>query len=250
MSKAGYIAISRELFDHTDFAPEPFTEREAWIWLIASAAWKPMRVRVGRQAFDLKRGECVFAGRFLAQRWRWSEARVRRFLNKAKTDARVYTLPTREATHITICNYEKYQAPRRTDDAQSDAQTGEPATHPRRKEEPLNHLTSNQREDNAANAATTTDREIESHPAIVFEAGAIRVNARDLKKWQDAFSHLDVKAELLALQDWAGKQANWFMAVQGALAKRNREALISIERASTLPPLPKGMIDARTSGIC
>lgn len=104
------------------------------------------------------------------------------------------------------------------------------------------------KEEDAPSGASAT--EIESHPAIVFEAGAIRVNARDLKKWQDAFSHLDVKAELLALQEWAGKQANWFMAVQGALAKRNREALVSIERANTLPPLPKGMIDARTSGIC
>jgi hypothetical protein len=89
---------------------------------------------------ELGRGELAFATRFLASKWRWSEARVRRFLKRLESDAMVYVQTTRDATHITICNYDKYAFGRRTDDAQTDAQTDEPATHSRRKEEEPKNL--------------------------------------------------------------------------------------------------------------
>lgn len=58
-----------------------------------------------------------------------------------------------------------------------------------------------------------------------FESGIIRLTAKDFDKWQKAFSHLDLAAELTGLTKWAGDQGpeNWFFAVSGALAKRNRE---------------------------
>lgn len=40
MSK-GTVNVSRCLWDDEVFRNEPFTEREAWIWMIAEAAWKP-----------------------------------------------------------------------------------------------------------------------------------------------------------------------------------------------------------------
>jgi hypothetical protein len=42
----GTFNVARGVFDHPVFAPEPFTEREAWLWLIAEAQWKPVRKRV------------------------------------------------------------------------------------------------------------------------------------------------------------------------------------------------------------
>ena len=57
-----------------------------------------------------------------------------------------------------------------------------------------------------------------------FEAGCIRLNEKDFRKWEEAFTHLQLKAELLSLQAWAdGQGSNWFHAVAGALAKRNRQ---------------------------
>jgi hypothetical protein len=44
----GTFNVARGVFDHPVFAREPFTEREAWLWLIAEAQWKPVRKRVGR----------------------------------------------------------------------------------------------------------------------------------------------------------------------------------------------------------
>lgn len=56
-----------------------------------------------------------------------------------------------------------------------------------------------------------------------FEDGVIRLKKADFEKWQDAFTNLDLKAELLSLSSWASTQPNWFHAVKGALGKRNRE---------------------------
>ncbi|MDO8596397.1 MAG: hypothetical protein Q7R45_07220 [Sulfuricaulis sp.] len=138
MAERGVFAVDRGVFDHPVFALEPFTEREAWLWLIGSAAWKAKRVRAGRATVDLERGECAFATRFLATRWQWSESRVRRFLNRLKIDAMVTTLATHETTRITICNYDKYAFGRRTDDDENDGLPDAPPTHRRRKEEELN----------------------------------------------------------------------------------------------------------------
>lgn len=63
-----------------------------------------------------------------------------------------------------------------------------------------------------------------------FEANFIRLTDSDLAKWRQAFPHLGLEAELWALDEWAGsKGKKWFVAVSGALAKKEREA---VDRAS------------------
>lgn len=140
MSERGVFAVDRGVFDHPLFAPEPFTEREAWIWLLSAAAWRSTRVRAGRAVVTLERGQCAFALRFMARRFKWSDSRVRRFLKRLENDAAVTTLATHETTLITICNYGKYQFGRRVGDARTDAQTDASATRRRRKEEESKNL--------------------------------------------------------------------------------------------------------------
>lgn len=132
----GFFVIDRGVWDHPGFANETFTELQAWFWLISSAAWEPCQVRVGRVTFNLERGQCVFALRFLATKWRWSEPRVRRFLKRRTSDAQVLVLATREATLITICKYNNYQLSRRTDVPEIDAGLNQE----RRKEEEVNNI--------------------------------------------------------------------------------------------------------------
>lgn len=150
MSERGVFAVDRGVFEHPMFAPEPFTEREAWLWMVGAAAWRACKVRVGRATIDIVRGQLAFATRFMASRWKWSEARVRRFLKRLQSDAMVSIQTTRESTLITICNYDKYAFGRRTDDAQIDAPNDTTSTHPRRKEEEPKNLRT---EDSEANAS-------------------------------------------------------------------------------------------------
>jgi hypothetical protein len=72
-----------------------------------------------------------------------------------------------------------------------------------------------QKEEDAACAASTAK--------YAFEEGVIRLTPKDFAKWKKAFEHIDLAAELIALAPWAASQREWFHAVSGALAKRNRE---------------------------
>lgn len=66
-----------------------------------------------------------------------------------------------------------------------------------------------------------------------FEDGVIRLNQRDFDAWQVAYSHLDLRAELLSLSKWASEQdGKWFHALKGALAKRNRDVKAEKERVA------------------
>ena len=69
-----------------------------------------------------------------------------------------------------------------------------------------------------------------STKAYAFENGIIKLNKRDFDLWSASFSHLDLRAELIALTQWAGEQRSWFNAVSGALAKRNREVKAEKDR--------------------
>ena len=87
-----------------------------------------------------------------------------------------------------------------------------------------------QREEDTANAVPS------SATTYAFESGIIRLSEKDFSKWQHAFSHLDLGAELTGLAEWANQQGSrWFFAVAGALAKRNRTVKTSLEKRRTTP---------------
>ena len=61
----------------------------------------------------------------------------------------------------------------------------------------------------------------------------IRLNAKNLEAWRKDYPNLSLEAELRSLSEWAGRPENakgWFHAVQGGLAKRNRESALAVER--------------------
>lgn len=119
----GYVAIHRQLFDHPVFKRERFSEREAWAWLIAEAAWQERRKRSGRAVVELRRGQLSHSRRFMARAWQWTDSRVYRFLEKLRLESMVKIEPVanHETSIITICNYDKFQTERTS---------GEPATEP------------------------------------------------------------------------------------------------------------------------
>jgi hypothetical protein len=109
MTERGVFAMHRGWFDHPVFATEPFTEREAWAWLISEAAWCARIRRIGSAVVELKRGQLAASIRFLAERWQWSKSRVDRFLIRLKNGTMIGTDSGTGILVITICNYDKYQ---------------------------------------------------------------------------------------------------------------------------------------------
>ncbi|WBU27536.1 hypothetical protein OOZ54_12610 [Rhodopseudomonas palustris] len=109
MSERGYIRFYRSIFAHPAFRKEAFTEREAWVWLCAKAAWRPIRQRAGEHVVELERGEVVGAVRYLAAEWQWTRGKVDRFLTRLKNEAMIETRTGTGITVITIRNYSDYQ---------------------------------------------------------------------------------------------------------------------------------------------
>lgn len=130
MSERGVFAVDRGIFEHPKFkeAKQPLSKLEAWMWLLSSAAWKPHTRRVSGRSFELKRGQLVASTRYMAERWRWSEAKVRRFLDLLKTDAdtdaEIDAVADAGVTVITIRKYDQYQRVSLPRDADTDADIG------------------------------------------------------------------------------------------------------------------------------
>ena len=129
---SGWVRIERDVFGHDFFAKEPMSEREAWLWMIAKAAYADTRHRVGADMLDVPRGSFMTTLRELQGVFMWrSDSRVRGFLKRLEAERMVERTtrgPTNAPkTHITICNYDEYQAGERTENA--------PGTHRERTDE-------------------------------------------------------------------------------------------------------------------
>lgn len=116
---SGWVRIHRGVFDHGLFADEPMSEREAWLWLIAKAAWKDTTHRVGSAMTKVDRGSMFVTLRDLQAAWRWkSDTRVRGFLELLEAERMILRVVNAGKTQITICNYVTFQDDERTENAQ------------------------------------------------------------------------------------------------------------------------------------
>lgn len=113
MTERGYYLISRGFLENPMFKNEPLTEREAFQWLIDKAAWKDRPAfRIRSAVIELKRGEAAYACEYLAKAWgasAWNKSRVWRVLQKFQRHGAVVLKTERDATRITLCNYDKHQ---------------------------------------------------------------------------------------------------------------------------------------------
>lgn len=137
---AGTFNVARSVWDHPAFRASEFSEREAFIWLISEAAWKPRRHRAGGHIVDLERGQLCHSVRFMAAAWKWTPARVFRFLSKMNEEGMIEKRNSSETapTVITLCNYDKYQGERNSREGKPEQQRNSSETNykkERKKEE-------------------------------------------------------------------------------------------------------------------
>ena len=118
---SGYYRMARGWLNHPVLQGESYDRRSAWAWLIEEAKWQDRRCDIAGRIIKLKRGQLSHSTRFMAKAWGWSEARVRRFLTRLKTDAMIDAGSDAGQYLITICNYERYQGGASESDAPSDA---------------------------------------------------------------------------------------------------------------------------------
>lgn len=106
-----WVRVQTTIFDHELFAAEPFSEREAWLWMITNAAWKDTIHRVGSEVVKVPAGSFFATIRDMQTRWRWkSTTRVTAFLKMLEAQGMIKHTAKTGKTHVSICNYDKYQS--------------------------------------------------------------------------------------------------------------------------------------------
>lgn len=119
---SGWIALTRDSFSHPLFKREPVTEWEAFARLIRRAAWEDTRHRVGGELMDVPRGSFFCTLRDLQLEFMWkSDARVRNFLKRLENERMIERKTNAGKTHVTICNYDEYQASERRGERKTNA---------------------------------------------------------------------------------------------------------------------------------
>lgn len=104
-----YFAVARKLLESDMWLSDPFTKGQAWVDLIGNARFRDGFVRIRGVKVDVPRGCVYFSEVKLAERWRWSRGKVRRFLNELETEQRIEQQKNNITSLIKIINYEEYQ---------------------------------------------------------------------------------------------------------------------------------------------
>jgi hypothetical protein len=166
---SGFIAMSREVFDHPLLRDgERF---RAWFWMVSKACWKPTKFDVHGRIITLDRGQFSCSVRELAEAWGWSKSSVDRFLTRLKTETMIETESGTGRLVITICNYGKYQDAERDAGTDGGTPTGTPAGQQRDIKEPLNHSTSVEPKGSPPQAVDRTSEVFELWLAVAVPAG-------------------------------------------------------------------------------
>lgn len=120
MKTEGYIKSYRPQPDDELYFEEPFTKWQAWHDLLYLTAFKDTFIFVRGIKVEIKRGQVAASERFLADRWKWSRGKVKRFFELLTDMQRIVPQETNVTTLISIVNYCKYQDYSTTDDTTND----------------------------------------------------------------------------------------------------------------------------------
>jgi len=129
----GWFKVWRELLTSVLWLTEPFTRGQAFIDLIGLANHADGFIRVRGNRVEIKRGQCGWSEVKLAERWKWSRGRVRRFLTELKNDGRIEQQKNTITSLISLTNYERYQGDD-TADGTADGQQTDSRRYPNKKD--------------------------------------------------------------------------------------------------------------------
>lgn len=117
-NRGRWIAVRVDMLEHEILQGDPYSRRDAWLWLIANAAWKDHQARTRAGIIDLRRGEVLAGLEHLAKKWCWSVKKVRTFLRDLIDAGMIKKgqAKTQYATAYSLTKYETYQTAGPADD--------------------------------------------------------------------------------------------------------------------------------------
>ena len=122
---SGAFSVNREIFDHYLFDADEFSKRDAWLWMVSSAVYKPKKVKNPKGVVELQRGQFCYSIRYMAERFSWSKSRVQRFIDLLQSEGMIETDSGTGQMVVTVCNYSNYQQEIKPKDTDSGTAAGQ-----------------------------------------------------------------------------------------------------------------------------
>jgi hypothetical protein len=105
----GWIKLFRSLTDNPIWRSEPFTRGQAWVDLLLLANFDRSYFFKRGVKIVVERGQVARSEVELADRWKWSRTKVRKFINDLEKEQQIEQQKTNVTQLLTIVNYNFYQ---------------------------------------------------------------------------------------------------------------------------------------------
>lgn len=184
-----FYKMYRGWMDNDVFAAEPFTEREAWEWMISEAAWQERQINLAGNPIVLQRGQFSHSQRHMADVFKWTRSKVRVFIDKLER----FKMCIPHSSHaiaqgqaiVTICNYSIYQ-----DQSSRNSPEDSPhSSHSTAQQQPNSkELKKVKKEEDSLEALTSPPQLLENKPE--------KKKGQRLQPWLDAFGEEAAGKEL------------------------------------------------------
>lgn len=194
----GYIKLHRSIQDHWLWKKFPFSEGQAWIDLIMLANHEDKKIPYKGEIVICERGTVSRSISSLADRWKWSRDKTRRFLSLLENDGMVIVNATTNRTTITLVNYDNFQVSTTTDNATS-------------RQRVRQRVDTNNNDKNDKNILPKGNRGVFTPPTIdevkayCFERG----NKVDADRWYDFYSAKGWMIGKNKMKDWKAAVRTW-----------------------------------------
>jgi len=105
----GWIKLYRKISENKLWICEPFTRGQAWVDLLLLANHEYGFFYCREHKVEVKRGFVGWSELKLAERWKWSRTKVRKFLKDLEKEQQIIQHKSQSYSTIEIINYEIYQ---------------------------------------------------------------------------------------------------------------------------------------------
>lgn len=105
----GWVSIHRKLQDSEIWNLEKFTRGQAWVDMILMANHTDKSFFLRGIEIHVKRGQIARSETSLAEKWKWSRGKLRRFFSWLETRQQIVQQKNKLLSIVTIVNYEEYQ---------------------------------------------------------------------------------------------------------------------------------------------
>jgi len=193
----GWVKLHRQIAENKLWLAEPFTKAQAWIDLILLANHKDGEFLCRGIWVKVKRGQVGWSEVKLAERWRWSRGKLRRFLGELKTEQQIGQQNGNVTSLITITNYEQYQRTEQQNGHQTEQQ-----------KDSKRYTNKNDKKEKNEKKKTVVDKSTESVISEIYQAYPKKVGKPDALRKIKAALKTTPAEDLLRLTQQYGQAVN------------------------------------------